>query len=196
MIILFFFFFLLNGHICLPEQEIESTDGIDPDLFDNSFSKKEQELKMSVCLGLTQSDFVKERIVYQRMAESIKKDNKIHFNDALKSLFHQRLVTCYFNSKIQDVNSFLNGSITENDLTRIFSVNNEIPNKFSKKQLSMLEKVIASNFDRFKEEPNKTSSLVKLFTLIFIVSTIGISFYFALNKLKLETTKRKHRKKK
>ncbi|KAH8739307.1 transmembrane protein [Cryptosporidium ryanae] len=188
---------LLNFSIFSLGKEIEKTNGIDPDLFDGPLTLKQQELKMSVCLGLTQSDFVKERTMYQNMAELIVYKNKVSFSDALKSIFHQKLVTCYFNSKIQDINSAINGSISENEINRIFSINNEIPNKFSKKQLDVLEKVISSNIGKVNEKNNnKASSLVrKLLYLIFIVLTIGLLFYFAINRLKFEMNRVTQRKK-
>ncbi|KAF7459371.1 putative transmembrane protein [Cryptosporidium felis] len=168
------------------------------DSFDTNLTENEKEKKMTFCFELTQKEFIEKRSVYQKIAMSIKNNEQISPNDALRALFHQNLVTCYFNSDIREINSVLNEEISKEKLVKFFTANEKTPMKFSSNQLKVLENIISSSANKaMKNTDRNPSKKSKGFYgyLYFVLALffIGFSFYYTVNSLNKNIKKNKNK---
>ncbi|KAL3127546.1 putative signal peptide-containing protein [Cryptosporidium hominis] len=184
LLLLFVPTFLVHCSNIIPKLENDTfIDALDKDLSEN-----EKEKKMTVCFELTQKEFIEKRDVYQKMAVSIKDKESITSNDALRALFHQNLITCYFNSNIKDINSVINRNIPKEEIAKMFAVSENTPLRFSSNQLKILERVISMSTKNTGKQisggiAKQLSGFYGHLYFIFALLLIGISFYFALDRL-------------
>lgn len=191
----------INSVYC-SNKTFELEDNLKIDLFDKNLSENEKEKKMAICFELTQKEFIEKRSFYQKIAASIKDQELISSDDALRALFHQNLVTCYFNSNMQDIDSFANGNASKEMIKKIFTASKDTPLKFSSHQLKILEHIISlSTKNAGKKITGKIAKRLNgvygYLYFIFALLVIVLSFYFALNRLNksIKGAKRKKSKK-
>ncbi|OII73092.1 uncharacterized protein cubi_02323 [Cryptosporidium ubiquitum] len=180
--------FALINSVCYSKKAPKLEDEIYIDSLDKNLSESEKEKKMEICFELTQKELIEKREFYQKIAASIKDQESITPDDAIRALFHQNLVTCYFNFDMQDMNSVINGKASKESIMKIFSANKNTPLKFSSYQLKILERVISQKTKNTSEKTSRKivkqlSGFYGYLYFVFALLVIVLSFYFALNRL-------------
>ncbi|KAJ1614735.1 putative signal peptide-containing protein [Cryptosporidium canis] len=159
------------------------------DILDNDLSKSEKEKKMAICFELTQKEFIEKRDMYQNMANTIKDKELLTSNDALRALFHQNLITCYFNSNIQDIDSVISGKIQKDAILKMFTTNETTPLKFSQNQLKILENILSRNANNSGKHISRgpfiyLNGFYGYIYFICALLVVTFSFYFAMSHIK------------
>ncbi|KAH8584251.1 uncharacterized protein ELE39_002345 [Cryptosporidium sp. chipmunk genotype I] len=184
--LLLLFSFICSAFCSIETPELEDDSLIDA--LDKNLSESERGEKMAVCFELTQKEFIEKRDIYQKIAASIKDQESITSNDALRALFHQNLVTCYFNSDMKYINSVVSGNMPKEEITKIFTAGKNTPLRFSSNQLKTLERVISLSTKNTGKKVSggitkQLSGFYGHLYFIFALLLIGLSFYFALHRL-------------
>lgn len=189
-LLLLFAFFI---SFCSSNKAPNAKDDTQLDLLDNGLSKNEKEKKMAVCLELTQREFIEKRETYQKIVDTIKDKELFTSKDALRALFHQNLVTCYFNSDMQDINSVIGGKTSDYGLIKMFTANESTPTMFSSNQLKILESILSHNAKNTSKEfsgsiSKRLNGLNGCLYFTCALLLISLSFYFAIYHLKKSIT--------
>ncbi|OII76237.1 hypothetical protein cand_006350 [Cryptosporidium andersoni] len=184
------------------EMDFTPAEEVQLDLLDKHFTKEEKQKKMLVCFDLSQKEFVEKRNTYQKLANTLAGEKGLNVNDALRALFHETLVACYFNAQKNDIEAGILGKLVDEDKIRLFTLTNSTPKRFSNTQLQILESIITAT--NKKTSNILSGSFLNYFTGLYgyiyffcIILLISLGFYYAITSLrKLQERETKTNKKK